>query len=527
MARSPEQVNLTAEECNNLRSRLENNQLNQKDIASLLSILNVFVSLRQLVEKRKLGLLKLIRQLFGFKTEKKDQKQRPCTAGPKAPADSGGRAGRDDYPGADRQKIEHKTLKSGDQCPECLKGNLAEAEDGVDYEWSGNAPLSLKVFLLARLICHSCKTTFTADSPVLKTVDDTESPDEEKTGRCDKNAKANATVGCLRFQYGVPHYRLAKIQKNSGMALPVSTQYRMLKQVYFAGVEIYRFLIYLAAQGSLVKADDTGIKILDWLAGNGPPGKVRDTPRKKATTTAIVSDSPEGKKIVLYITGAREAGHNVREMLLKRNGDKEAPLYMTDGLAANNPGSDISVIQLHCLTHARRHFFDIKTSFPEKCGYVLDELAKVWKAESEAKNMSPEERQAHHQKNSRPVMESLGRWLMDKIESGEIEQNNDLGQAANYMLKRWSELNEFHHIPGVPLCNSETERMIKFIVTHRKNSLFFKTEKGAEVGDVIQSLIATCEQCGTNPIEYLAWIQENKTRAISQPEKFLPWMLPN
>ena len=58
MARSTEQVNLTAEECNDLRSRLENNQLNQNDIASLLSILNVFVNLRQLVEKRKLGLLK-------------------------------------------------------------------------------------------------------------------------------------------------------------------------------------------------------------------------------------------------------------------------------------------------------------------------------------------------------------------------------------------------------------------------------------------------------------------------------------
>ena len=137
----------------------------------------------------------------------------------------------------------------------------------------------------------------------------------------------------------------------------------MLKQIYYAGIEIYKSLITEAAQGSLIKADDTSIKILDWLAGKGPPGKVHDTPRKKATTTAIVSDSPEGNKIVLYMTGAREAGHNVREMLLKRHGDREAPLYMTDGLAANNPGSDISVIQLHCLTHARRHFLILKQVF--------------------------------------------------------------------------------------------------------------------------------------------------------------------
>lgn len=199
-------------------------------------------------------------------------------------------------------------MKPGDPCPECLKGSLTEIEEGVDYEWSGNSPLSLKVFLLARLICHSCKTTFTADSPVQKTVDDADSPDEEKTGRCDKNAKANATVGCLRFQYGVPHYRLAKIQKNSGMALPVSTQYRMLKQIYYAGIEIYKRLITEAAQGALIKADDTSIKILDWLAGNGPPGKVHDTSRKKATTTAIFSDSSGGNKIVLYMTGGSQGG---------------------------------------------------------------------------------------------------------------------------------------------------------------------------------------------------------------------------
>ena len=110
---------------------------------------------------------------------------------------------------------------------------------------------------------------------------------------------------------------------------------------------------------------------------------------------------------------------------------------MTDGMAANNPGSGISVIQLHCLTHAMPHFFDIKTSFPKIGEYVLKELSKVWKAKSEAKKMSQNERLAYHQKNSHPVMESPGRWLMVKLESGEIEYNSGLGKTANYMLKRW------------------------------------------------------------------------------------------
>lgn len=38
---------------------------------------------------------------------------------------------------------------------------------------------------------------------------------------------------------------------------------------------------------------------------------------------------------------------------------------------------------------------------------------------------------------------------------------------------------------------------------HRKNALFYLTEKGAQVGDLYMSLIYTCELCGVNPFDYL------------------------
>ena len=524
MAKTENQISLTAQESTELKERLSSNQLNQQDIATLVSILNVFISLRQLVEKRKLGLLKLLRQIFGFKTEKSDQKSRKRITS-ESNNKSGGRKGRDDYPGAVKSHIKHESLSVNDKCPECITGKLSDAEEGVDYEWEGNSPLVLKIFLLERLICSSCKSTFTASSPVRKTVDDSDCEEAEKTGRCDKNAKANATLANLRFQYGVPHYRLAKIQNQMGMGLPVATQYKMLLQVYFALLPIYKYLLYLAAQGYLLKADDTGIKILDWLAGKGPPTKTHDTPRKKAVTSAIISRIENDKTIVLYLTGGQEAGKNIQFLLKKRDPKKGPPLYMCDALASNSPGKDAKVIQLYCLVHARRGFIDIRNSFPEHCDHVINELKLIWKADKEAKiqEMSPAKRLQHHQENSRPVMERLGRWLQENLESGKIEQNNDLGRAANYMLKRWSEFNEFHHIEGVPLCNSETERTIKSIITHRKNSLFYKTTKGAEVGSVIQSLISTCERDNKNPIEYLSWVQENKSAVKKNPEYFLPW----
>ena len=120
-------------------------------------------------------------------------------------------------------------------------------------------------------------------------------------------------------------------------------------------------------------------------------------------------------------------------------------------------------------------------------------------------------------------MAELGKWMMTSISSGAIEENGALGSAVKYMIKRWTELNEFLHTPGVPLSNAECERVVKRITTHRKNSLFYKTAKGANVGDVIQSLIATCQEAGISPFKYLAWLQENKTAVKASPEAFLPW----
>ena len=44
---------------------------------------------------------------------------------------------------------------------------------------------------------------------------------------------------------------------------------------------------------------------------------------------------------------------------------------------------------------------------------------------------------------------------------------------------------------GTPLDSNESERALKQFILMRKNSMFFKTEHGAAVGDVLASLIRT------------------------------------
>lgn len=514
-----------------LKKRLAGGQLCIEDITAITSILNTFVVLQELVRKRRISILKFLRRIFGFKTEKlaENPNTEAKSEGEKSSKEKGpprpGRNGRNDYPGAEKINVKHPHLTRGCICPECLRGILNEAEPAVDYDWQGHSPIVLKIFLLERFICHICKTTFTAPSPIAekaKTVDD--SQDEVKVGRCDRNAMANAVISVLRFWYGVPHYRLAKIQGAMGMALPVATQYRMVLQAHDAALPIYLQMMEEAAQGALLFADDTSIKIFDWLAGKGPPNKSNEEKKKKANTTAIVSRI-DGKTIVLYQTGAEQAGTNVESLLDKRTEGIKAPIYMCDGLSANDPGEH-TVIQVNCLDHARRQFFDLITVYPEDCAYVLAEIAKVYKADDEAKvaEMSPQRRLEHHQKYSRPVMDALGKWFVEQIDKERVEENDAFGTAINYSLKRWTEINEFHHIPGVPLSNAECERAIKSIIRHRKNSLAYKTENGAKVGDVIQSLIGTCEYAGVNPFKYLEWIQMKKSLVKEKPADYTPWI---
>ena len=67
------------------------------------------------------------------------------------------------------------------------------------------------------------------------------------------------------------------------------------------------------------------------------------------------------------------------------------------------------------------------------------------------------------------------------------------------------------------------ERALKKAILHRKNSLFYKTENGAEVGDPFMSLIHTCELNSANPFDYLTELQKNAEKLAKNPAAWMPW----
>jgi hypothetical protein len=78
-------------------------------------------------------------------------------------------------------------------------------------------------------------------------------------------------------------------------------------------------------------------------------------------------------------------------------------------------------------------------------------------------------------------------------------------------------------VAGAPLDNNVAERALKKAILHRKNSLFYKTLHGAEVGDLYMSLIHTCELNGVNSFDYLTELQRHSADVRRAPADWMPW----
>ena len=120
-------------------------------------------------------------------------------------------------------------------------------------------------------------------------------------------------------------------------------------------------------------------------------------------------------------------------------------------------------------------------------------------------------------------MDDLQKWLDAQLKENKVEPNSGLGKAISYMLKHWQGLTLFLREPGAPLDNNIAERALKKAILNRKNCLFYKTLKGAEVGDLYMSLIHTCELNDANAFDYLTELQKHAEEVAENPSAWMPW----
>lgn len=148
--KAPKKINLNLDQVDILLKRIENGSLQEGDYEIIKAMAETIYFLSQVVDEKATSIKRLLKMLFGASTEKlenviknanknksktessepssentdddygaKDNKNKPDQK-PKGH----GRNGASDYTGAEKVDVLHGKLKSGDNCPACLKGKV-------------------------------------------------------------------------------------------------------------------------------------------------------------------------------------------------------------------------------------------------------------------------------------------------------------------------------------------------------------------------------------------------------------------
>jgi transposase len=531
--KSPGTLGVSPEQLQQLKQRIRERKLEEADWRLIEAILETMQFLRDAVQQKSMAVKRLLRMLFGPRTEKSRTVlpdaggEQPSASPPTASGErrhhngkrkGHGRNGAGEFWGAAKVQVAHPDLKSGARCPKCPKGKVYPlSEPALLIHFLSSPPVAATLYECQRLRCSSCGEVFTAEAP------------PEVSGK-KYDESAGSMIAVLKYGHGFPFHRMEHLQGDLGVPLPASTQWGLVEQKANSILPVYDCLLQQAAQGELLHNDDTAMKILQYLgkrAERYEQPQAHDEQRTGIFTTGIIS-VVQDHKIALFFTGKHHAGENLLELLERRQTGRSPPLQMCDALSRNLP-QDFKVILCNCLAHARRKFIELLEAFPQECQIVLEAFKSVYFTEEQAQRagMNPQQRLAYHQAHSEPVMKGLKGWLYQQIDEKKVEPNSNLGEAIQYMFGHWEALTRFLQVAGAPLDNNICERALKRAILHRKNALFYKTQHGAFVGDVYMSLIYTCTLSGANPVEYLTELERHAAELAENPRRWLPWSYKN
>jgi len=536
--KEPELVTATQQELDELLA-LARTSFPDKQYKLLEGVLGTFVLVMLKMQNAKTSIKRLQQMLFGARTEHKrnlalgpapssvsalavttdsavvDGQGDPAgqaALSPRQPKPGHGRNGAQAYSGGAIVECEHAELQSGDPCPQCETGRVYDSPPKTLVKVIGQAPLGASVYKLQRLRCRLCDAIFTAPLPA------------GVAALPKYDASCASMIALLRYGSGIPHFRLEGLQASLYVPLPDATQWDIISKAVPAPGAVFNELIHQAAQAPLLHNDDTPMKVLSLMAERKRAEAVGIKPEAKAINTTGIVAVLETHKVVLFFTGHDHAGQNLAKVLAHRARELAPPMQMCDALAANIAPEFATVVG-NCLAHGRRGVVEVLENFPESARHVIEALAKVYEHDGQCRRekMSSEQRLKFHQEHSRPVLDDLQRWMAEQFELRLVEPNSGLGKALNYLLKRWDELTLFLRRAGAPLDNNLCEQALKRAILHRKGSMFYKTAKGAEVGDIYMSIIHTCRLCDVNPFEYLQALQQHAPEVIDNAAAWLPW----
>ena len=179
--------------------------------------------------------------------------------------------------------------------------------------------------------------------------------------------------------------------------------------------------------------------------------------------------------------------------------------------------------------HARRKFYEARTSDAERSHQALAWIGLLYKVEREPKEREPTDYDAfvrlRHElrgERSRPIFEQFHAWL--EAELPKIRPKSPIGEAIGYTLNHWVALTRPLEAGFLELDNGASERAFKPVAIGRKNWLFAGSDKGGQTAAVLMSLCTTCKNLEIDPQAYLRDVLD---RVSTHPARRIEELLPD
>jgi transposase len=194
---------------------------------------------------------------------------------------------------------------------------------------------------------------------------------------------------------------------------------------------------------------------------------------------------------------------------------------------------DGKIVEVGCWMHARRNFYDARTSDPQRSHLMLAWIAGLYQVEDDAK----EARKKHpdwddatwhahrddlRQKRSKPILDTIHAWL--ETEQPKVLPKSPIGEAIGYALNHWNALIRPLDADFLEIDNGASERAMKPVALGRKNWLFAGSDEGGKTAATLMSLCATCKELGVEPFAYLRDVLD---RVSTHPNSLIEELLPD
>ena len=312
-----------------------------------------------------------------------------------------------------------------------------------------------------------------------------------------------------RFVDHLPYYRQAQINARSGVHTPRSTLASWSGAGGASLAPLYEAQRAFVLSASVLHADETPVSMLDPGAGKTARAYVWAYARGEHDETAgVVYDFCTGR-------GSKYPA----QFLHRWRGTLTCDDYKAYDVIFKQDGC----VEAGCLAHARRRFDELaKANASTVALQALARMAMIYRIESQAREMTADDRLAYRQQHAQPVWDELHAWMQH--ERQRVPDGGAIAAALDYSLKRWNALGRFLGNGAVSVDNNHIENLMRPWALGRKSWLFAGSELAGKRAAMVMTLAQSARLHGHDPWAYLKDVLE---RLMEHPNHRIDELLPH